>query len=280
MKHFGLSILIAMLGGCAVDGAREPAPVTTADASTTPDAGPSLDPDAGPIGPTAREPEWSMDGALHVMETTVSDEVREAFPGAAAYYVEVEGGGDVARIHLLDDAGGVLELIRLDLTVGSDGSETVRASFPSPLPENCFAPPCPWETPTGSVTDALTIVRRGSELRVDGRVGTSTIGAQAVIGGDGTLERLTSTTTVPPREEDTARLDATMWVVRDIRDLIGTGPFDPSSTSGAGCTIGKMFGWAVVGGLTAGCCYLSAGVACGICSSAGAVDAGLISELC
>src|SRR5690349_4198773 len=104
MKRFALSILIAMLGGCAVEATHDPMPEPTPDASSTPDAGPVSTPDdGGPITPPERAPEWSMDGERHVMETTASDEVREAFPGAEAYYVELDGDGDTARIHLLDD---------------------------------------------------------------------------------------------------------------------------------------------------------------------------------
>lgn len=280
MKRFALSILIAMLGGCAVDAAGEPVP--TPDASSTPDAGPVSTPDdGGPTTPPERVPEWTMDGERHVMETTASDEVREVFPEAESYYAEFDGDGETARIHLLDDEGAVIELIRLDLSIGADGSETVRASFPSPLPENCFAPPCPWETPSTSVSDSFTIVRRGSDLMIDGRVGTTTVGARAAITGEGTLERITSTTTVPPRDQDTARLDATMVVVRDIRDLIGTGPFDPSETaSSTGCKIGKVLGWALIGGLTAACCVGSAGAVCVGCGAGGGAIAGAIGEAC
>lgn len=284
MKFAHLSILMAALVGCTLESTTPPetmsdaGPEITSDsgAEAMADAGSEVTPDAGAVD--EREIMVSHDGELLVVETTPSDEVRELFPTAVAYYLELDGD-ETIRIHLVDAAGNVM---RLDVQPAEVGNASIHVSFPIGVPTNCFAPPCPWETPsTTPPGDGFSLVRRGDDLLIDGGVGSTDVGTRATIQEDGTLMDVRRTATVPADEMDVATMEATMVVIRDLRDILGSGPFDPGGeTEGAGCTIGKALGWALAGGLVAACCVGSAGAACVGCGALGGANAGLIGEVC
>lgn len=243
--------------------------------------------DAGLVA--EREYTFASDGDAFTIEADITDEVRDAFPGAVAQKVVIDAAEDTVLIQLLDATGETLQVLAMDLNELADGSRSVEVDFPAEVPSTCTAPSCVWDFDAvvgadpagGPATDHLVFVESARSVTTMGVVGGVDVVTEAVFDPEGELLELRRTVDQAPSdwvgEVTLAGVGAMMSDLQDLLDY--TGMNEPQAAS-LGCTLGQTAGWIVTGAAVAACCTLGNVPGCIVCGGLGGGVAGLIGELC
>lgn len=283
--------------GCGDDATVDPMgdagqPDSQVDAGPgeTADASVDASDDAGPVPVPEREYTFASDGDAFTIEADITDEVREAFPGAVAQTVVIDAAADTVLIQLLDAAGETLQVVAMDLNEMTDGSRSVEVDFPAEVPPTCVATGCVWDFDAvvggadpagGPATDHLVFVESARTVTTTGVIGGVDVVTEAVFDAEGELVELRRTADQAPSDwTGEVTLAGVGAMMNDLHDLLDyTGMNEPQAAS-LGCTLGQTAGWIVTGATVAACCAVGSVPGCVICGGLGGGVAGLIGELC